>query len=233
MRRNGRPPQQGDDEAPRVALLAQGIGRSRVVVMIAVIAVMLSAISLFLLGAALAGKHIWLAWRSLFAGDLQATAVTLHFLEVVTVMLKAVFFYLIGVGLYSLFISPLNLTIALGVQTLGDLEAKIISVVIVILAVHFMERFIEDGGAQTVLLSALALAAAVVALVLFQWQAHHAAHQYEEQSGAQLERAKVELFDRSHEEHEIGEPKIEQHTIEERKVAERKRDEPKDRESRR
>jgi len=64
-----------------------------------------------------------------------------------------------------LFISPLNLTMALGVKTLSDLEAKIISVVIVILAVSFMEHFIAERGAMTVLISAAALALVVISLV--------------------------------------------------------------------
>ncbi len=54
---------------------------------------------------------------------------------------------------------------ALGVKTLSDLEAKIISVVIVILAVSFMEHFIAERGAMTVLISAAALALVVISLV--------------------------------------------------------------------
>ena len=44
----------------------------------------------------------------------------------------------IGVGLYSLFIAPLNLTVSLGVETLSDLESKVLSVVVVIMAVTFL-----------------------------------------------------------------------------------------------
>lgn len=104
--------------------LARLICRSRIIVIVAVAAVMASAISLFLLGAALAGETIWSAWRQVLGGEIGTTLLTVRFLEIVTVMLKAVFFYIIGVGLYSLFISPLNVTVALGVETLNDLETK-------------------------------------------------------------------------------------------------------------
>jgi uncharacterized membrane protein YqhA len=186
---------------PKPALLARVIGRSRLIVMVAVVAVLATAFSLFLLGAVLAAKGIWNAWAQAVTGDIESTALTVRFLEIVTVMLKAVFFYLIGVGLYSLFISPLNLTVALGVKTLSDLEAKIISVVIVILAVSFMELFIAERGNMTVLISAGALALAVIALVLFQWHAHRAGLDHSDHRPGEVEHAKAELFEHSHERH--------------------------------
>lgn len=192
------------EDPPREALLARVIGRSRLVVMVAVLAVLAAAFSFFLLGAVLAARGIWSAWSGAFSGDIDSTALTVQFLEIVTVMLKAVFFYLVGVGLYSLFISPLNLTVALGVKTLSDLEAKIISVVIVILAVSFMEHYIESRGEMTVLISSGALAAAVIALVVFQWHAHSAGKDHSDQRPGETEQAKRELFEEQHEQHEIG-----------------------------
>ena len=192
-----------DDSPPRVALLARLIGRSRLIVMIAVIAVMVSAISLFLLGAVIAAQTIWNAWVGVFQGDVGSTALTVRFLEIVTIMLKAVFFYLIGVGLYSLFIAALNLTVALGVETLSDLEAKIISVVIVILAVTFMERYIEQHGDPELLWSAAAMAVAVVALVMFQWQVHRSSAQHKGHGPEVMDHAKVDLFEHSHEEQDL------------------------------
>lgn len=58
-------------------------------------------------------------------------------------MLEAVVFFLIGVGLFSLFIAPLNLAVALGVETLNDLEERLISVVVAVLAVTFLQHFIR------------------------------------------------------------------------------------------
>jgi uncharacterized membrane protein YqhA len=183
--------------------LARLIGRSRIIVIVAVAAVMASAISLFLLGAALAGETIWSAWRQVLGGEIGTTLLTVRFLEIVTVMLKAVFFYIIGVGLYSLFISPLNVTVALGVETLNDLETKIISVIVVILSVNFLELFIDKHSRTDVLWSAAALALAVVALTVFQWQTHRAGQEHKHQDPDVLERAKLELFERRHEE-QIG-----------------------------
>ena len=136
------------------------------------------------------------------SGSVGSTEVIIRFLEIVSVMLKAVFFYLIGVGFYSLFISPLNVTVALGVETLNDLETKIISVIIVIMAVAFLERFIRWEAPLEVLYHAAALGIAVAALVFFK------IHTNREGQEARMRRdpdlAKVQMFQRSHEEHDVA-----------------------------
>ena len=111
------------------APFSQAIGRSRYIVLLAVLLV---SISLFLQRTVLAVEGVWASWRDLIAGHAQ------HFR-----MLEAVVFYLIGVGLYSVFISPMNVTVALGVETLNDLEERAISVIIAILTINFLEHFIQ------------------------------------------------------------------------------------------
>jgi uncharacterized membrane protein YqhA len=68
-------------------------------VVVVVIAVMLATFSLFMLGAWLALAIIWNGWIEVIGGEVGTAELIVRFLEIVTVMLKAVFFYLIGVGL--------------------------------------------------------------------------------------------------------------------------------------
>jgi uncharacterized membrane protein YqhA len=180
---------------------ARLIGRSRLIVVVAVVAVLLCAFSLFLLGAWLALQTIWFAWAGVIAGDVGTTELVIRFLAIVTVMLKAVFFYLIGVGFYSLFISPLNVTVALGVETLNDLETKTISIIIVIMAVNFLERFIERQVSMEVLQSAAALAVVVAALVFFKIYTNREGQ--EARMRRDQDRAKVEMFERAHEKQDV------------------------------
>jgi uncharacterized membrane protein YqhA len=182
--------------------LARLIGRSRVVVVIAVLAVLLAAFSLFLLGAWLALSTVWSAWSGVVGGSLDSTEVIIRFLEIVTVMLKAVFFYLIGVGFYSLFISPLNVTVALGVETLNDLETKIISVIIVIMAVAFLERFIRWEAPLELLYHSAALGIAVAALVFFKIYTNREGEEARTRRDQDL--AKREMFERSREEQDVS-----------------------------
>lgn len=192
-----------DDDPTPLTPLARAIGRSRFVVMIAVAAVMIVALSLFLLGAILAALSVWHAWKGVFEGQIGSTDLTVEFLEVVSVMLKAVVFYIIGVGLYSLFIAPLNLTVALGVETLNDLESKVISVVIVILGVTFLEHFIRWEQPVEMLQYGGALALVVAALVLFQMFSHRAKQDQKAHDPDVQARAKREMFHKDHEQQEI------------------------------
>ena len=193
-----------DDHHPTpLSPLARAIGRSRFVVMIAVAAVMIVALSLFLLGAILAALSVWHAWKGVFEGQLGSTDLTVEFLEVVSVMLKAVVFYIIGVGLYSLFIAPLNLTVALGVETLNDLESKVVSVVIVILGVTFLEHFIRWEQPVEMLQYGGALALVVAALVVFQMLGHRVKQDQKAHHPDVQARAKREMFHKDHEQQEI------------------------------
>ena len=186
-------------------IFAHLIGRSRAIVVVAVIAVMLAAFSLFMLGAWLALTIIWDGWIEVIGGEVGTAELIVRFLEIVTVMLKAVFFYLIGVGLYSLFISPLNVTVALGVETLNDLETKIISVIIVIMAVDFLELFIAFESPTDVLQGAAALGIVVAALVLFKIYTNREGQ--EARTRREQELAKHEMFELAHEEQDIGQKK--------------------------
>jgi uncharacterized membrane protein YqhA len=180
--------------------LAWLIGRSRLIVVVAVLAVLLSAFSLFLMGAWLSVSTVWETWLDVAVGDVSSTDMIIRFLEIVTVMLKAVFFYLIGVGFYSLFISPLNVTVALGVETLNDLESKIISVIVVIMAVDFLELYIAGGGLD-VLYNAAALGIVVAALVFFKIFANRESLEVRRRRDQDL--ARVEMFERAHEKQDV------------------------------
>ncbi|MGV3740801.1 MAG: YqhA family protein [Burkholderiaceae bacterium] len=182
---------------------SQIIGHSRYIVLLAVVAVLLVAMSLFIFGAVEAVTGIWHAWRDLLNGELSATRLTVQFLEVVSVMLKAVVFYIIGVGLYSLFVAPLNITVSLGVQTLNDLESKVVSVIVVILGVTFLEHFIRWEHPMATLQFAGALALAVVPLALFQRFTHKAKEEQRAHKPNEQLHAQQAMFEESHEKADI------------------------------
>jgi uncharacterized membrane protein YqhA len=88
-------------------------------------------------------------------------------LEIVSDLLKAVIFYIIALGLFSIFIHPLPICERLNLTEIHDLEGHILSIVIVILAIEFLERFIRvpDELSLVVLWFGLSMAVAVLALV--------------------------------------------------------------------
>ena len=190
--------------APPLAGFGRFIARSRYVVLIAVVAVLLVSLTLFLLGALNAFSVTWKVWREAFLqGEFASTDLLIEILGVIDVMLRAVVFYIIGVGLYSLFIAPLNLTAALGVESLLDLETKVISIVIVILAVAFLEHFVRWESPSETLYFAAALAIVVASLVVFQWN-NQRAKEFEKTHRPEVQaRAQSEMFQAKHEERKI------------------------------
>lgn len=185
---------------------SQAIGHSRYIVLVAVAAVMLVAVSLFLLGAIQAFISVWHAWEAVVRIERESTQLTLQFLEVVSVMLKAVVFYIIGVGLYSLFVAPLNITVSLGVQTLSDLESKVISVVVVILGVTFLEHFVQWQDPLATLQFGAAMAVVIVALVFFQRHNHQAKEEQRQHHPNEQAKAQQHMFDHKNEKAEIVPP---------------------------
>ena len=185
------------------APLAEWIGRSRFVVLIAVVSVLLISMSLFVLGAAMAVQGIWVAAQAILAGEMASSSITVSLLEVVSVLLKGVVFYLIGVGFYSLFIAPLNVAAALGITTFNDLEIKVVSVIIVIMGITFLEHFIRWDQAVETFLFAISLGVVVAALVFFQKQSHREAIEGEHEQASLRVRAQQNLFHEDQEEREV------------------------------
>jgi uncharacterized membrane protein YqhA len=193
-------------DTKRPAPFAQAIGRTRFVVLLAVAAVLLAAMALFVVGAVQAVAAVGTAAQAALRGDIGSTKLTVQLLEIVSAMLKAVVFYIVGVGLYSLFIAPLNLTAALGLETLNDLESKVVSVLILIMAITFLEHFIAWQQPAELLQFAVALALVVATLVLFQFHSSRA-QQEQQRDGADTQvRARQELFQDDQEERRVRPP---------------------------
>lgn len=182
--------------------LGQAIGHTRLVVLIAVIAVLAIAISLFVLGALEAVTTVWHAWAATVQGG-KPTHLSVEFLEIVNIMLEAVVFFLIGIGLYSLFIAPLNLAVALGVETLNDLEERVISVVVAVLAITFLQHFIRWQEPLETLQFGGALALTVASLVLFQRYSHRNKLDQKHHRPDARQRSKREMFEKDEERHEL------------------------------
>jgi uncharacterized membrane protein YqhA len=187
-----------------LAPFAEAVGHTRFVVLIGVVAVLLISAALFVVGAIQTVVSIWSAIQAATQGQSNTTDLTVQFLQVVSTVLKAVVFYLIGVGFYSLFIAPLNLPVALGVETLNDLEGKVASVIVVIMAITFLEHFIQWQQAAETMQFGIAFALVVGVLVLFQWNAHKEKEEMTRNVPALEERAQLELFSEGRERRNVS-----------------------------
>jgi uncharacterized membrane protein YqhA len=184
--------------------LSNILGRSRYLVFVAVLAVMVTAFSLFLIGAIQAMDALYEAWSRVLGGKFAPQGISMSLnLNVVSTMLEAVVFYLVGVGLYSLFISPLNVAVALGIESLTDLESKVLSVIIVIMGATFLQHFVLWTNAIETLEFGASLAMVVLSLITLQWLGHRATEIQKSYSLKTQNRAQHEMFNESTEQHEV------------------------------
>ena len=189
-------------------ILDIALGRSRYLVFIAVLSVMFTAFSLFLIGAIESIIALYHSWSDVIQGTFSSHGIAMsRDLNAVSTMLEAVVFYLVGVGLYSLFISPLNVAVALGIESLTDLESKVLSIIIVIMGATFLQHFVRWENPVGTLEFGGALSIVVIRLVFLQWLGHRAVETQKPFSLKTQTRAQQEMFHEPTEQHEVKEEK--------------------------
>jgi len=110
----------------------------------------------------------------------QAPDITISILKLIDVFLIAIFLYILAVSIYKLFISDVELPASLVARNLAELKGKLSSVIVLVMAVHFVEILFEDGisGLEKVW---YAIATALVAGVLITFSYLGASHGNENQ----------------------------------------------------
>lgn len=89
------------------------------------------------------------------------------FIGIVDVFLLATVLYIIGVGLYELFIGPLDLPDWLEINNLDDLKVKLIGVLVTVMGVLFLGRIVRWDGTSGILPFGLSIAAIIAAMTFF------------------------------------------------------------------
>lgn len=143
------------------------LASSRYLIFIAVLGTLIGATTLLFYGAA---ETVGLI-RQLFdpAGDsLKAKALILAFIELTDLFLLATVLYVIGIGLFELFIDDrLDLPNWLEIHDLDDLKEKLIGVLIVVMAVLFLGQVVTWDGERNLLPYGAAIALVIASLTWF------------------------------------------------------------------
>jgi len=148
-------------------MLKKVLGRSRLLLLIAVIGSFLAATALLFYGAfELAGVlgHALDAEVS----DKGAKLLALACIEIVDLFLLGTVFYIVALGLYELFIDDtIDLPAWLEIHNLDDLKHKLVGVVVVVLAVLFLGQVVSWDGERDLLGFGAAIALVIAALTWF------------------------------------------------------------------
>lgn len=85
-------------------------------------------------------------------------------------ILLAIVLYIFSVAIYELFFGKINVPDWLVIENLDGLKEKLASVIILILAVTFLEHLVEWKDAKDTLMFGISIAAVLIALVFYM---HH------------------------------------------------------------
>lgn len=119
-----------------------------------------------------AASFIWGAYKAvllltkLLAGSSEAQA-SAGFIALMDKFLIAAGLYIFAVGMYELFIGDLVLPPWLVTHNLHQIKTRLSSIIILLLAMVFLEHVIEWVDAQAVLLTGIGIAVMIAALIAF------------------------------------------------------------------
>ena len=154
------------------------IEKSKYLSLIAVFTLLLTfALSLFW-GIAQAVK----AWAKIILSLGQSADIILSILKLIDTFLVVIVLYILAASVYELFVGKVELPSNLVARSLGELKSKLSSVIVLVLAVHFVEVVFDESiaGLEKVW-QAIAIALVAGVLIAFNYLgASHGQHDTQE-----------------------------------------------------
>lgn len=138
--------------------------QSKYLAWMAIVSLWVAAVLGFFVGIAKTGLVLWELGSS-YGMHPQAT---LYLIRVADTFLVATALLVFAIGLYELFIGDLEVPEWMVVRSLLDLEVKLAGVIVLVLAVKFLEKLMEGKNALDTLYTALAIAVVAAVLISFQ-----------------------------------------------------------------
>ncbi len=144
------------------------LGATRYMIYLAVLGALLAAVTILIYGFA---EAVQLILTTIESGEISrkgAKALALEFIEIIDLFLLGTVFFIVGLGLYELFIdSDVPVPPWLAIKTLDDLKNKLVGVVILVLAVLFLGQVVTWDGERDLMGYGIAIALVIAALTWF------------------------------------------------------------------
>jgi uncharacterized membrane protein YqhA len=139
------------------------ITRSKSIAFIAVISMLIASASTFIWGA----YKTYLAIALMITSHGKAPQITYYLIQLVDVFLVAIVIYLVAASVYEMFIGDLPLPEWMLAHNIHELKAKLSSLIILVMAVKFLEQLLEWQNPQEVLYYAIAVSLISGVLIAF------------------------------------------------------------------
>ncbi len=137
--------------------------KSRYLALIGIIPMLVASVAAFLWGLVQTVQVIVLGITSLGTDK----ALILGFLLIVDIFLVATTLLILTISLYELFIEDINLPDWMTAHSLNDLKIKLSSMMVLVMAIKFLEVFMKGGNAQDLFWMGLAVAVVSSVLIAF------------------------------------------------------------------
>lgn len=149
-------------------MLKRVLSSSRYIMLVPVLGALLGSLVLMLYEMMVLGLTFVDTVRQAEASSKAVKVFAVGLVEAVDVFLIAIAVYIIGIGLYKLFIDDdIPLPKWLKINNFEDLKSSLISIVIAVLAVLFLREAVSWDGSQNILGFGIPLALMIAALSLF------------------------------------------------------------------
>lgn len=136
---------------------------SRYMVLVAIICSVVASAAAFIWGAWKTGLVLWNLAATQGASPLTAV----RLIELMDKFLIAVGLYIFSAGLYTLFIGDLELPEWLKVRNLHEIKSRLSSILVLVMAITFLENLMTWQDPKGTLLLALAVSAIISSLLAF------------------------------------------------------------------
>ena len=142
--------------------------RGKYVILLAVVSTFLASVATFIWGTVRMITNV----VSLIAGLIthEGGHSGVQMIASLDSILLAIVLYIFSVAIYELFFGKINVPDWLVIENLDGLKEKLASVIILILAVTFLEHLVEWKDAKETLMFGISIAAVLIALVFYM---HH------------------------------------------------------------
>lgn len=137
--------------------------KSRYLAMIGVVSLLCASVAAFVWGTLKTFQVVMLMLESGVAN----AALTVKFIEIVDSFLIATAILIFTVSLYELFIGEINVPEWMLAHNLYELKAKLSSMIVLVMAVKFLEKLIDFKDANELLLYGLAITVVSAVLIAF------------------------------------------------------------------
>jgi uncharacterized membrane protein YqhA len=146
-------------------MLKYCLEKGKYIILLAVVSTFLASVATFIWGTTKMISNV----VSLIAGLITHEGVHsgVQMIASLDSLLLAIVLYIFSVAIYELFFGKINVPDWLVIENLDGLKEKLASVIILILAVTFLEHLVEWEEAKDTLMFGISIAAVLIALVFY------------------------------------------------------------------